>query len=196
MLDHVVVDVEIQKCIDQVEGGWNATDKLGISVACVWEYSTERMKIYGPDDVEALRNRLLKADKISGYNIVNFDYPVIWSKNKRQWLDHCLQPNEWLNSLLNKTNDLLRRIWTALGNTNLEGPCGLKGTSLQEIASATLGKGKIGNGADAPKWYQAGQLYKVIDYCCDDVMLECDLTDFIDQYGYVIHLGNRLEIKK
>ncbi len=42
------------------------------------------------------------------------------------------------------------------------------------------------NGADAPKWYQAGQVQRVANYCADDVALERDLCDFIDRYGYVL----------
>ena len=38
MIDHVVVDVEIQKTIEETPGGWDATDKLGVAVAFVDRY--------------------------------------------------------------------------------------------------------------------------------------------------------------
>ena len=59
-MDHVVVDVEIQKTIKETPGGWDATHLLGVAVACVWEYRTQRMRVYGPDDVDTLRDRLLR----------------------------------------------------------------------------------------------------------------------------------------
>ena len=199
-MDHVVVDVEIQKTIDETPGGWNATNKLGVAVACVWEYQTQRMRVYGPDDVAALQKRLLKADRISGYNIWNFDFPVIWGVAKPEWIGASPKDtsSSWpiKNKLQPKTNDILRRIWQALGRDPEKGPGGVKGTRLDDIAPATIGVSKIGNGADAPVWYQAGQVQKVCNYCADDVAIERDLTDFVDRYGYVIHCGQQLFLKE
>lgn len=203
-MDHIVVDVEIQKTIEETPGGWDATDKLGVAVACVWEYQTQRMRVYGPDDVPNLQDRLLAADRISGYNILNFDYPVIFGINKKDWIDGVISsvlytdPDtavtlQWVkDKLKSKTNDILRRIWIAQGfNPDVWTP-GMGGSKLDDIASATIGASKIGNGADAPKWYQAGQIQRVVNYCADDVAIERDLTDFVDRYGYVIHKGKQL----
>lgn len=197
-VDHVVVDVEIQRTIEETPGGWNATDKLGVAVACLWEYQTQRMRVYGPDDVPALRERLLKADRISGYNIQNFDFPVIWGIEKNKWIHRAgLLADEavaWevLVQSPHRTNDLLRRIWIAQGFNPDVWQAGMGGSKLDDIAGATIGAHKIGNGADAPKWYQAGLVQKVANYCADDVAIERDLTDFVDRYGYVIHKGKQL----
>jgi DEAD/DEAH box helicase domain-containing protein len=78
MIDSVVVDVEIQKTIEETPGGWEATDKLGVAVAVVYEFRRDRMRIYGPEDVEALRARLEEAERIIGFNIWKFDLPVIY----------------------------------------------------------------------------------------------------------------------
>ena len=195
-IDHVVVDVEIQKTIDETPGGWDATDQLGVAVACVWEYRIQRMRVYGPDEVYRLRTRLLKADRISGFNIFNFDFPVIWGITKPEWLSKDPVCDGLRRILLAKTDDMLRRIWLAKGldpdwfSTNTHG-----GVGLDAIASATLGAKKIGYGGDAPVWYQAGLIQKVANYCADDVALERDLTDFVEKYGYVLlHDGTRLEI--
>ncbi len=192
--DHVVVDVEIARTIEEV-GGWEQTQAMGISCACVWEYRTSRMRIYGPEDVEALRERLLRADRISGYNIWRFDFPVIWGLPDR---GSGVDDTAFLLSLLPKTNDLLMRIWQAL----YLDPDGLnfsdlhKGWGLDAVTQGTLGVGKIGYGGDAPKWFQAGQWARVASYCADDTCLERDLADFIDRYGYVFNakLNRRLEI--
>lgn len=191
-MDHVVFDVEIAYTIEETPGGWDATDKLGVAVTCLWECSTQRMRVYGPDDVPALRERLLKADRISGYNIWNFDFPVVWGKSKMLWRSTDISTSELKSQLRPKCNDLLRRIWVALGYDPDRWQFGMGSAKLDDIASATLGVGKIGNGADAPKWYQAGQVQRVVNYCADDVAIERDLAEFVDRYGYVIHNNKQL----
>lgn len=206
MIDHVVVDVEIQRCVEEVPRGWDATDQLGVAVACVWEYRTRRMRVYGPEDVSALQERLLKADRVSGYNIWNFDFQVIWGFSKDLWKlvvrpDYQEQADEvekLKSLLLPKTDDLLRRIWQAL---NLDpdnfDPKTHGGWKLDDVAEATLGVRKIGYGGAAPKWYQKGLVQKVVNYCADDVALERDLTDYVERYGYVLNgrgTGNILRI--
>ena len=197
--DHVVVDVEIAHTTEETPGGWDATDKLGVAVACLWEYQTQRMRVYGPEDVEALRERLLKADRISGYNVWNFDFPVIWGVPKKDW-NGAQDPDGHVAYIRRQlqpiTNDLLRRMWIAQGfNPDVWQP-GMGGSKLDDIAGATIRARKIGNGADAPKWYQAGQVQRVVNYCADDVAIERDLTDFVDRYGYVIHQGKQLFLKR
>lgn len=194
-MDHIVVDVEIQKTIEETPGGWDATDKLGVAVACVWEYQTSRMRVYGPDDVDMLRRRLMDADRISGYNIWNFDFPVIWGIPKQLWLNGDGFEGRVSTikfGLKSKTNDLLRRIWIAQGFKPDVWQNGMGGSKLDDIAGATISVRKIGNGADAPKWFQAGHIQKVVNYCADDVAIERDLADFVDRYGYVVHNGKQL----
>lgn len=183
-MDHVVVDVEIQKTIEETPGGWDATDKLGLAVACVWEYRTARMRVYGPEDVAALRDRLLQADRVSGYNIWKFDFPVIWG----------LPGRERVEVMREKTDDLLRRIWKSLGLDPDTFGNSHKSWNLDNVAGSTLRVGKIGYGGDAPKWYQAGLVQKVVNYCADDVALERDLCDFIDRHGYVMNRGRQLMV--
>ncbi len=200
-MDHVVVDVEIQKTIEQTPGGWDATDMLGVAVACVWEYRTQRMRVYGPEDVDVLRERLLRADRISGFNIFNFDFPVIWGVAKQSWLDRGPPGMEsdrvrtLRNKLLSKTDDMLRRIWQSKGlNPDRFDPKTHGGVGLDAVAEGTLNARKIGYGGDAPKWYQQGLIQKVANYCADDVAIERDLTDFVDRYGYAIANNKGLAI--
>lgn len=194
--DHVIVDIEIQKTIEETPGGWDATDKLGVACACIWEYNGARMRVYGPDDVEDLQARLLEADRITGFNIFNFDFPVIWGIRKDIWLEDSGDHD--LKSILKpKTNDLLRRIWQFHGlNPDKFVPRTHGGWSLDAVATSTLGVAKIGNGASAPQWYQDGLLHKVINYCADDVALERDLSDFADRYGYVTGPKGRADLGK
>jgi DEAD/DEAH box helicase domain-containing protein len=178
MKDRVVVDVEIQKTIEELPNGWDDTHLMGVAVACVYEYQTDRFRVYGARDVRALQERLLKADEVIGFNTWAFDFPAIWGLPKR----------ERVTQLQLKSNDLLRRIWQALGydpdhfTKETHG-----GWSLDNVAGGTIGRKKIGYGGDAPRWYQNGEIERVINYCLDDVALERDLSDFIDKYGYVVN---------
>jgi DEAD/DEAH box helicase domain-containing protein len=193
MLDHVVVDVEIAHTIEETPGGWDGTNELGVAVACVWEYRTSRMRVYGPLELTTLQDRLLAADRISGYNIWKFDFPVIWGISRTDWMERYR--NIALKAELGrKTDDLLRRIWKALGLSPDEFSDSHKGWGLDSVAGSTLGYGKIGYGGDAPKWYQAGQIQRVVNYCADDVALKRDLTEFVDKYGYVVNQGRVLSV--
>lgn len=178
MRDEIVVDVEIEKTIEQV-GGWDHTESMGVACAVVYEYRGDRFRIFGPKEVEGLRKRLLSADLITGFNIWGFDFAVIWGLPRGA--KHPIRPEQ--------CNDILRRVWIAQGfNPDNPGPKGYGGNKLDDIVKATLGgPGKIGNGADAPKWYQDGQIHRVINYCIDDVALERDLGAFVDRHGYVIN---------
>jgi DEAD/DEAH box helicase domain-containing protein len=180
MIDHVVVDVEIQHAIGDVVDGkpvtWDDTDKLGVACAVVYEFKTDRFRIFGPDDVVALRTRLMDAEQVSGFNIWKFDFPVIWGLPGRQRM----------KSMAPKTNDLLRRIWQAKGLDPDVFTSAHKGVGLDNICKSTLRAGKIGFGGDAPKWFQDGLHAKVINYCVDDVTLERDITEFADRYGFVL----------
>jgi len=182
MEDHVVVDVEIQKTIEETPGGWDATDKLGVACAVVYEYQTDRFRVYGhtSEELTALRSRLMQADRISGFNIWKFDFPVIFG----------LPGRERVEVLRAKTNDILVRIWKAL-NLNPDEFSKLHGGwGLDPVSRGTLkAPGKIANGAQAPRWFQEGKWGQLVNYCVDDVTLERDLTNFVDQYGYVVN-GN------
>lgn len=175
-MDHIVVDVEIQKTIEQV-GGWNNTDQMGVSCAVVYEFTTDRYRIYGPNDVEALKDRILKADRISGYNIWKFDFPVIWG----------LPSRERVEDLRSKTDDLLMRIWSALRLDPHSFSSRHAGWGLDVVCKGTLGVGKSGHGADAPKLWQEGNWPRLVEYCMDDVRLERDLCSFLQKYKYVVN---------
>lgn len=190
MMDHIVIDIETAKTIDEVSGGWAATDQLGISCACLWEYSGARMRVYGPEDIAALRQRVLQADRITGFNIREFDLSVIFAVSKTAWLaPHGASPDVsgLQSAIFPKINDLLRRIWLSSGlNPNQYDKATHGGLGLDKVALATLGVGKLAHGGDAPKWYQAGEWAKLVNYCADDVALERDLSDFIDRYGFIV----------
>lgn len=188
-MDHVVVDVEIKRTIEETPGGWDATDKLGVSCAVVYEYQADRFRVYGDSDAELknLQDRLAQADRISGFNTWRFDLPVILGLSRCQW-DNADPNTAVLKEMLRpKSNDLLRRIWESLELDPDVFTDRHRGWSLNNVASGTLRTTKIGYGGDAPRWYQAGDWGRLVNYCVDDVAIERALTDFVDRFGYVVH---------
>lgn len=168
-IDHIVIDVETKYLSSDLPGGWGDLDKMGVACCVVYEYQTNRYKIFGDseDDLFALRARIESADRISGYNIWKFDLPVIYS------LHGCCAT--WLRD---KVNDLMARIWH---ETPIK-----KGTSLDAVGRATLWRGKIDHGENAPMMYRNGEIAKLHTYCMDDVALTRELVDFVDSNGYVM----------
>lgn len=196
-MDHIVVDVEIKKTIEETPGGWNSTHLLGVSTAVVYEYEADRFRVYGDSDadLDRLRQRLMAADRITTYNGWRFDFPVIWGISRDDLDVHVeVKTNAVRNGLEPNSDDLLRRIWQALHLNPDIWSRDHAGWSLDSVANETLGRKKIGNGADAPKWYQAGKWGQLVNYCIDDVALERDLSDFIDKFGYVVKDRETLHI--
>lgn len=181
MKDRIVFDVEIQHSIGEVVNGkpltWDDTDKLGVSVGVVYEYRTDRFRIYGPNDVPALKARIESCDEFITFNGYRFDLPVIYGLPGRQRV-LALKP---------KSNDLLQRIWKSLGLDEEQFSDLHKGWGLDAICKGTFGVGKSGYGGDAPKWFQMGDWARLVDYCIDDVRLEKKLGQFIDTYEFVVH---------
>ncbi len=177
MIDHVVFDVEIQVNPEELPNRWADKHLMKVGMAALWEFRTDRMRVYGPEDVQALQARLLKADRVSGFNQRDFDCPVVWGIPDGQ-------TSPELQAVQAKCDDVLQRIWRALG-------CREKGWKLEQIAPATLNVQKVGNGADAPGLFQSGQWGKLCNYVCDDVAIERDLAVFVERHGFVIGEAGR-----
>ena len=187
MTDHIVVDVEIQHNPEKFPERWEATDKLGVACAVVYEFQEDRFRVYGPDDVPALQDRLLRADRISSFNGWKLDSPVIWGLSRQEWSLRAQQPGSPQAILNLRIDDMLVRIWRALGLDEREFTERHQGWGLHYVALGTLGRGKSGYGEDAPKWFQQGLWAKVVDYCLHDVALERDVVTFVDRFGYVVN---------
>lgn len=183
-MKHLVVDVEILKSVGDGGLTWDDTDKLGVACAVVYDMQADRFEVYEERDVPRLRDRLLVADRISGYNIWKFDFPVIFG----------LPGRERVEELRSRTDDVLARIWRAAGLDPHSFAATHKGYGLGQVAPLTVGRGKIGFGGDAPKWWANGDRGRTLTYCLDDVALERDLVEFIDRFGYVNTPTGRLVV--
>jgi len=170
----LVFDLETKKVFEEV-GGREHADKLGMSLAVVYDYSTGVYVTYFEQDVEALVGELLAADLVVGFNIIRFDYTVL-----KPYTSHDLKKV--------KTLDIFSQTTAVLGFR----------VSLESFVQATLGVGKGADGLQAVEWYKAGRLDKLEEYCRRDVDLTRQLYEYGKQNGKVYFLekttGRRREV--
>ncbi len=160
----VILDVETKRTFEEVGGYF--PEKLGISFVgiCVRDGFTGKGEMMGyfEEDLPQLFPILEKADVVVGFNIDGFDMPTFNNYYKG---DISVIP----------TLDLMNRIKDSAGHR----------IGLDAVAQQTLGLGKTGDGLDAIKYYQTGQLDKLKDYCLQDVAVTRDIYDFGLQKGFV-----------
>lgn len=147
----IILDLETLRGPDEV-GGWVA-EKMGLAVAVTWD-ERKAFREWYEGDVEALVGELSGFGRIVGFNVLDFDYRVL----------AAYQPTV-SKTLRHKTLDILADVHTALGFR----------IRLDELAHATLGRGKTGTGDQALKWWKQGKRDQVVKYCRADVELTRDL---------------------
>jgi hypothetical protein len=179
-----VWDLEIKKPIEHCSRGWQSHDEMGISVLCLYDYATGRYRVFDDRTAKEAIAILWDYDVVCGFNTVGFDCKVVhasWdeAKSLRSSLDF----------------DILREIWLSLGlNPDKFVPQTHGGCKLDDVAFETLGLRKSGDGALAPKLYQAGRWSELVDYCLEDVRIERALFEFVAHYGFVVRHGKRIPV--
>ena len=169
----VYFDLESQKLFEEV-GGRDASKLL---LACGVTWSTERndFTVYWEQDVQALVAELKSADKVVGFNSINFDYQVL----------KPYAPNENFRAF--RSVDMLQDIFRTL-NFRI---------SLDSIAKASLGATKTADGIQSVEWFRNGELDKVAEYCKADVDITRRVYEFGRDNGYVHYyskLGSKLKV--
>jgi len=152
----VYFDLETQRTANDV-GGWDKKSDMRMSLGVTYSTNLKEYRIYTEKRVNDLVQQLLRADLVVGFNIVNFDYEVLMGYT-------VLDLPGQLRSL-----DLLVEVERTLGNK----------LRLDNIAQATLGLGKTGDGVDAIKWWREKRLMEVAEYCCFDVKV----TKLVHEHG-------------
>lgn len=157
----LVFDVETQRTASEV-GGWNNIRLMGLSVAVTYAPHTDTYRTFLEDDIAALLADLRSAELIVGYNVQRFDYEVLRAYTSDPLADL-------------PTVDLLLHLRVALGWR----------PRLDDVAAATLGEQKDGDGLAAVRWFREGQIDKVAVYCQRDVELTWRLYDFGRRHRHV-----------
>jgi DEAD/DEAH box helicase domain-containing protein len=169
----VVFDLETQNLFQDVGGRDPA--RLRVACAVTWSAARADFAVYWEDDVPALLDELRSAERVVGFNILRFDYEVL-----RPYAPQA-------NFRAFRTLDLMTQIHQRL-NFRL---------SLDSIARATLGTAKAADGVQAVRWFRAGELDKLVEYCKADVDATRRIYEFGCQHGFVHYysrLGSKLNV--
>ncbi len=196
-----VFDCEIKKRIEDCSKGWQSHDEMGISILCLFDYSTMRYRVFDDHNKEEALKILYGYDLVVGFNTVGFD----WNLVKATWpgtptLDLPTDRESLTvasDGRLSVDYDILREIWLSLGlNPNRFEPRTHGGYKLDDVAFDTIGMRKTYNGALAPVMFQEGRYADLVDYCLEDVRIEKTLFEFILNHGYVIRGGEVLQLDR
>ena len=170
----VIFDTETKKFFDEATG-YDAS-KLGVSIASVYartlndnlEETGGKMQSFWEKDFSEMFKLFEKADRIIGFNSLNFDVPALSPYLPAHWprLKHF---------------DILDEI------KKVEG----KRVSLDSLAKATLGAKKNDSGENAIKYWNAGDkesLAKLQKYCEMDVELTTKIYDYALSTGFLKYI--------
>jgi DEAD/DEAH box helicase domain-containing protein len=164
MVSEIYLDVETQRLSSEVPGGWNNIRAFGLSVAVTWD-DRAGFREWHESDASRLIEELAAFDRLVTFNGVRFDLEVLAAYGNVQ-------------VLRGKTLDILKDLERRLGFR----------TKLQDLARATLGKGKTGSGLDAVAWWRSGDPVlqrRVVEYCRMDVELLRDIVAHGRRDGFV-----------
>lgn len=149
----IVFDIETRNAFQDV-GKWDPT-LLDISVVCTYDSETGEYQSYLQEDLHKLWPVLERADMLITFNGDHFDIPLL---------------NKYYSGDLTKIKslDILKEVKKHLGFR----------IGLDNIASATLGKGKTAHGLEAIEWWKKGEIEKIIKYCISDVEVTKDVYEY------------------
>lgn len=168
----VVFDIETRNVFDDV--GKADPALLDISVVGIYDYETDSYHTYLQEELSKLWPILEKTDVLIGYNSDHFDIPLL---------------NKYYHGDLKriKSLDLLKEIKESFGRR----------LRLNSVAEGTLGVKKSGHGLDAIKWWNAGEIDKIKQYCLDDVRITKEVYDYALKNGkvYYMDFSEKKEIK-
>ncbi len=162
-LNFGVFDLETQRSAQEV-GGWQNAHRMKLSCGVVYDSRQDDYTVYLEDQVDQLIEHLQRFDQVVGFNSKRFDYHVLTGYSDMDFMS--------LPSV-----DLLELVHRQLGFR----------LSLDHLAEQTLQVKKSGSGLDALRWWQAGEMDKIIRYCRKDVEITRDLFLFARDNGYLIY---------
>lgn len=140
--------------------GWEDFDNMGISVIGVYDLLTNKTRVFCKDNFDHFQTLVSLRKLIIGFNSSSFDDALCASSGLKITTDY----------------DLLTEVRIASGQPpNYVKGRTRAGYSLEALARTNLGYGKSGNGAVAPRLWQAGNIGEVIDYCLLDVQITYEL---------------------
>jgi DEAD/DEAH box helicase domain-containing protein len=183
MKPYLVFDIEIKKTLGQVATELKLSDermafsyphKLGFGIGVVYNSITDEYLTFNSAK-EMAKYLLENGDFLVSFNGIRFDIPCLL--NGEVDIDIFL-------ALQNKPHlDILQNFYANVGGRFRVG--------LDNIAQNTLGKGKTGNGADAPLLFQQGKIEELIAYCKNDVLITKEIYEFGVEQGFIKYWDNQ-----
>ena len=169
MANLVYFDLETQKSAAEV-GGWHNKRAMKMSLGVT--YSTQRgtYEIYREHEVDALLQELQRADRVIGYNVIDFDFEVLGAYSV---FDLSQVP------VLDLMRDVEKVVGVRIG--------------LDAISEQTIGCGKTADGMEALKWWKDGLLGKIAEYCCYDVKATRLVHEFGAEYGCLFYYSKKTQ---
>ena len=165
-------DLETQNAIDDV-GGRGNLQQLKMSVGVTYSTADNAFHRYTEANVQDLIAALKSAERVVGFNLLDFDYEVLRAY----------------------TSDDLRAVPTVDLLAHVRRAAGFR-VGLDALASATLNVKKSGHGLQAIQWWRAGELEKLFVYCEQDVDVTRRLYEFGRANKYVQFLDRNYRLKK
>lgn len=165
-------DLETQNSIDDV-GGRHNLHLLKMSVGVTYSTADNTFRRYTESTVADLIAELKTADRIVGFNLFNFDYPVLRAYT-----------SEDLRAL--PTIDMLDHILRVTGFR----------VGLDALTSATLNLRKSAGGLQAIHWWREGRLDDLCAYCEKDVEVTRHLYEFGRANKYVQFYDRNYRLKR
>ena len=168
----VVFDIETANWI--TDTGSNDPADLSIAIVCIHDSETDSYSSYLEPELPKLWEVLERTDILVGYNSDHFDIPLL-NKYYPGDLTHI------------KSVDIMKEVHTVL-NRRLR---------LDAIAEGTLGTKKSGDGAQSLRWWRAGEIDKVRQYCLKDVEITKRIFDYAVEHSSIKYreLGTTKEVK-
>ncbi len=148
------ITLDIETSNDFMEVAFDPA-KLDLALICIHDSETNEYSSYTQEELPKLWPILEKADVLVGYNSDHFDLPL---------LDKYYPGNLFTI----KSVDIMKEVKEAMGRR----------LKLDNIAQATLGRGKTGDGLQAVKWWKEGKVELVRQYCIEDVRLTKEIYEY------------------
>jgi len=154
-------------------GTGNPAD-LTIALVGIHDSGTNTYQSFLEHEFSQLWKILEEADILIGYNSDHFDIPLL---NK-------YYPGDLARI---KSLDIMKEVYEALGRR----------LKLDAIAEGTLGQKKSADGIQSLRWWKAGEIDKVREYCLKDVELTKKIFDYALMNGGIKYreLGRVREVK-
>jgi DEAD/DEAH box helicase domain-containing protein len=133
---------------------------LDLAVVCIHDSETDEYTHYFKENLHELWPIIEKADLLIGFNSNHFDIPLLDKYYAGNLLDI-------------KSLDLLEKIHASLGRR----------IKLDDVAQATLGQKKSGNGLESIVWWRNGEIDRVVEYCKQDVKVTLDIYNYAMRNG-------------